>query len=1007
MPKTRTFQRSFAGGEISPELFGRIDDARFRLGAATIRNRIVQPQGPLPRRPGFETIAATKDGANKTCRLLEFEFSPDDTRIIELGEGYFRFYDGGVAVQAYSGSPAGWVQNIDLTDYTNGVLRYNDPDPEAEPLIGQAVQLTKTGGTWPAPLEAGVTYYVVNRYGTGNPHRYVQISTTKGGAPISWSGNGIGVTGARIVAAYVAGDIVSWDDNTPVTYTKNYYCYRAHLSDSTLEPGQTAGGPYWYELTGTQLELPNDYLEEDLFAITVFQSADVVTLLHPKYPPMELRRYGATSWAVVPIEFGATLPPPSGVAVTPTVGRRMDIYKLQSFGAGSQIYVRTYTPHELAEGDGVLITGVDQNEVELQDGYYLATEVTASNWGAPVGTQFALKSIDEGVVIVVAIVGTYTEGSGKVRYTPLSIERDNRYLVTAVDGAGIESNRSTIVQAADNVLFVEGSYNTVSWLAVEGAVRYNVYKEQSGLFGYIGQVDNTGAATLSFKDDNIAPDMAIAPPLQDTAISVIESPVTFEPTGNTVQANNHFRVDGDPVWFENPPPDTVTAFQRYFILNASPNEFQIEEVEGSGTPFTFTGSGDATGYYGWFPGAGAYYEGRRTFAGSRRIPQGFWATRSGTEADMRYSLPTRPDDRIGVVISSRQASIIRHVIPMDHLLLLTSAAEYRVTPVNDDALTPTSISVRPQSYIGASRVQPQVVNNSVVFCAARGGHVREMGYQAAAQGFVTGDLSLRAAHLFDSRELLDSAQSKAPHSVLWFVSSSGELLSLSYIPEEAVGAWSWHDSPGATFESVACVAEGGEDRVYVVVQRDGNRYIERMAAMAVDDIADCFYVDAGVTLEDVGAGTQLAGAWLANKSVAILADGQVLANQTADASGNVVLPAKVGGGNWQKVHIGLRYESDLEPPPLALEAEAFARSVQANVTGVALRLYKSGPFRAGPSTDKLVPSNPDGTISGLQTGVVPLNIRGRWREDAQILIRCDDPLPSTIVDMVLEVAVGG
>ena len=44
MPTTRNYLRSFAGGEISPEMFGRIDDIRYQTGAATVRNFIPKPQ---------------------------------------------------------------------------------------------------------------------------------------------------------------------------------------------------------------------------------------------------------------------------------------------------------------------------------------------------------------------------------------------------------------------------------------------------------------------------------------------------------------------------------------------------------------------------------------------------------------------------------------------------------------------------------------------------------------------------------------------------------------------------------------------------------------------------------------------------------------------------------------------------------------------------------------------------------------------------------------------------
>ena len=63
---------------------------------------------------------------------------------------------------------------------------------------------------------------------------------------------------------------------------------------------------------------------------------------------------------------------------------------------------------------------------------------------------------------------------------------------------------------------------------------------------------------------------------------------------------------------------------------------------------------------------------------------------------------------------AREANTIRHIVPLTELILLTSAAEWRVTSVNSDAITPTSISVRPQSYIGASNVQPVIINGPVV-----------------------------------------------------------------------------------------------------------------------------------------------------------------------------------------------------------------------------------------------------------------------------------------------------
>ena len=43
MPNTRILQRSFAGGEMSPEMYGRIDDVKYQTGAAKMRNFIATP----------------------------------------------------------------------------------------------------------------------------------------------------------------------------------------------------------------------------------------------------------------------------------------------------------------------------------------------------------------------------------------------------------------------------------------------------------------------------------------------------------------------------------------------------------------------------------------------------------------------------------------------------------------------------------------------------------------------------------------------------------------------------------------------------------------------------------------------------------------------------------------------------------------------------------------------------------------------------------------------------
>ena len=90
-------QRSFTGGEISPAMYGRIDDQKYQTGMALCQNLLVLPQGPLQNRSGFEFVRAAKY-SNKPCRLIPFVFSSTQTMVLEFGEHYIRFHTKGATL---------------------------------------------------------------------------------------------------------------------------------------------------------------------------------------------------------------------------------------------------------------------------------------------------------------------------------------------------------------------------------------------------------------------------------------------------------------------------------------------------------------------------------------------------------------------------------------------------------------------------------------------------------------------------------------------------------------------------------------------------------------------------------------------------------------------------------------------------------------------------------------------------------------------------------------------
>ena len=81
---------SFAGGELSPTLYARVDLAQYAVGARTIENFIVLPQGGLINRPGTRNLSSGKLYTN--IRLVPFVFSEEDSRCLAFADGFVDVY---------------------------------------------------------------------------------------------------------------------------------------------------------------------------------------------------------------------------------------------------------------------------------------------------------------------------------------------------------------------------------------------------------------------------------------------------------------------------------------------------------------------------------------------------------------------------------------------------------------------------------------------------------------------------------------------------------------------------------------------------------------------------------------------------------------------------------------------------------------------------------------------------------------------------------------------------
>ncbi len=83
-------QPSFAKGELSPDMYGRVDAAAYQVGFKTARNIIIHLLGGASNKPGSYVIGPVKTHSTTAPRLFPFQFRTSDQYVLEVGNLYIR-----------------------------------------------------------------------------------------------------------------------------------------------------------------------------------------------------------------------------------------------------------------------------------------------------------------------------------------------------------------------------------------------------------------------------------------------------------------------------------------------------------------------------------------------------------------------------------------------------------------------------------------------------------------------------------------------------------------------------------------------------------------------------------------------------------------------------------------------------------------------------------------------------------------------------------------------------
>jgi len=559
--------------------------------------------------------------------------------------------------------------------------------------------------------------------------------------------------------------------------------------------------------------------------------------------------------------------------------------------------------------------------------------------------------------------------------------------------------------------------NTVTWTAAAGAGTYNIYREENGIYGFVGRAEGT-----SFNDDNIDPDGSDTPPKARNPFNAAgDYPSTvgyhqqrriFANTDNDTQKFFMSQTGNiSNMSFSSPQKDddaiTVTIASRQvneirhfvslsdLVILTSGGEWLVEGIDGVITP-----------------------------SGIQVKPQSYYGSTNLTPIVagdiVIYMQPGQTVRDLGYKYESDSYSGNDLSVLARHLFDYNSVSDWSFAQaphnliwcVRDDGICLSLTYSREQNVFGWSRHTTQGDFKSVAairegdddfsyFLVQRTVNGSTMQYVERMQ---TRDFTdIQDSFFVDSGLTLDnpvdiSGFTNANPVVITTATAHGltngdtvDISGIKVSDSSTTRGWAYDTDLEGSGYTVANVTSTTFE-----LQNNGSN---------VDGTSFSVYHSGGKVREAV---TSISGLWhLEGQSVVALGNGYVERNLTV-SNGGITLQNKAS-----RVHIGLPYTSEMQT--LRIDNGNVLDTIQGRnkkISRLSIRFEQSLGGWYGPDLDHMreikygLPAQYGQTPSWI-TGDKDLTMSPSWNKDGQIVVQQRDPLPMTLLALIPEVIPGG
>ena len=419
--------------------------------------------------------------------------------------------------------------------------------------------------------------------------------------------------------------------------------------------------------------------------------------------------------------------------------------------------------------------------------------------------------------------------------------------------------------------------------------------------------------------------------------------------------------------------------------------------------FRFGQWGKGLGY----PRVCTFYQDRFILASSTQCPNYIWFSRTGDYSNFgveKVGGTITDDSAITLPVINRKMYDIRHLIPANDLLILTSGNEWIID--GSKTITPTNCNLRTQTQRGASECEPQYIGNRCVYVQARGCVVRDMGYSYESDNYTGADLTLFVKHLTKYRNFITSAYAQDPDSVVYYVTDDGNIDCLTYIPEQKVYAWS-HFTTKGKYKYAESVAEGEQDSLYVIVERKFKSgtvmCIERFEPMYNADNNNV-YMDCYIRQTSTENISTITVPHLIGEDVQIVVNGRERPIKEVPPTAIINIDGKA-----QSVAVGINYTTRLRIPSIEMQIQdGTLQGRQLTMSRLSMNLLNSFGGKVGRNFNHMddISLPPLKLYSGDKVCILP-KFDGVYSTDASVCILHEKPYPFNLLSVTREVEIGG